>query len=38
VDPGRERSWVVFHVTGEGSLDPVHPGKEPFGFTNPIFF
>ena len=38
VDAGRERSWVVFHVTGEGSLDPVHPGKEPFGFTNPIFF
>lgn len=42
--------WVVFHARGAydptiedrsnqpQSLDPVHPGRLPFGVTNPIFF
>jgi len=42
--------WVVFHARGlydptienrseqEQTLDPVHPGRLPFGVTNPIFF
>ncbi len=31
-------SWVVFHARGEMPLDPVHPGRMPFGVTQPIFF
>lgn len=31
-------SWVVFHARGEMPLDPVHPGRMPFGVTMPIFF
>ena len=31
-------SWVVFHARGEMPLDPVHPGRNPFGVTMPIFF
>jgi hypothetical protein len=30
-------SWVVLHAWGEMPLGPVHPGREPFGVTNPIF-
>jgi len=42
--------WVVFHARGPydptiksrndqaQTLDPVHPGRLPFGVTNPIFF
>lgn len=30
-------SWVVFHAKGEASLAPVHPDKQPFAFSNPIF-
>jgi hypothetical protein len=42
--------WVVFHARGAydptiqnrndqpQTLDPVHPGRLPFGVTNPIFF
>jgi hypothetical protein len=42
--------WVVFHARGaydptirnrndqQQTLDPVHPGRLPFGVTNPIFF
>jgi hypothetical protein len=42
--------WVVFHARGDynpaiedsddqpQTLDPVHPGRLPFGVTNPIFF
>jgi len=42
--------WVVFHARGfydptirnrdeqTQTLDPVHPGRLPFGVTNPIFF
>ena len=41
--------WVVFHARGAydptiedrndqaQTLDPVHPGRLPFGVTNPIF-
>jgi hypothetical protein len=31
-------SWVVFVADGEDDLAPVHPGRRPFGVTNPIFF
>lgn len=34
----RARHWVLFHATGTGDLAPVHPGKKPFAFSNPIFF
>jgi hypothetical protein len=32
-------SWVVFAVysTTSATLDPVHPGEDAFGVTNPIF-
>lgn len=30
-------SWVVFHAKGEASLAPLHPDKQPFAFSNPIF-
>jgi hypothetical protein len=30
-------SWVVFAAYGDTALDPVHPGRIPFGVTNPIF-
>lgn len=31
------RTWVVVAVTGDTELEPVHPGRLPFGVTNPIF-
>jgi hypothetical protein len=31
-------SWVVFVADGDDDLAPVHPGRMPFGVTNPIFF
>jgi hypothetical protein len=34
VGPG---SFVVFAAYGDRNLDPVHPGRAPFGVTNPIF-
>ena len=37
VDGSRSRNWVVFHAKGEGDMTPVHPGRRPFGMTNPIF-
>ena len=37
VDATRARSWVVFHAKGDGSLDPIHPGRKPFAFSNPVF-
>lgn len=37
VDGSRERSWVVFHAKGEGTLEPIHPGSKPFAFSNPVF-
>lgn len=30
-------SWVVFHVSSDGTLDPVHPGRIPFAVSNPVF-
>ena len=33
-----DANWVVFHAKGDESLDPVHPGRDPFGVTQPIFF
>ena len=30
-------SWVVFHVSAEGDLAPVHPGRRPFAVSNPVF-
>ncbi len=29
--------FVVVAASGNRALDPVHPGKHPFGVTNPIF-
>lgn len=31
-------SYVVVAAYGNSNLDPVHPGRRPFGVTNPIFF
>ncbi|MBK8412583.1 MAG: CehA/McbA family metallohydrolase [Sandaracinaceae bacterium] len=31
-------AWVVFVAAGDTDLTPVHPGRMPFGVTNPIFF
>lgn len=30
-------SWVVFHVSSDGTLAPVHPGRIPFAVSNPVF-
>lgn len=30
-------SYVIVAAYGEGTLDPVHPGRRPFGVSNPIF-
>ena len=29
--------FVVIAAYGDQALDPVHPGRTPFGVTNPIF-
>jgi hypothetical protein len=34
----KARHWVLFHAAGTGDLAPVHPGRPPFAFSNPIFF
>jgi hypothetical protein len=31
-------TWAVFVAAGDAPLDPVHPGRMPFGVTNPVFF
>jgi hypothetical protein len=31
-------SFVVFVAEGDENRDLVHPGRDPFGVTNPIFF
>ena len=31
------RTWVIAVASGPGMLEPVHPGRAPFGVTNPIF-
>jgi hypothetical protein len=37
VDVAAEGSWVVVAAYGDSPLEPVHPGRIPFGVTNPIF-
>lgn len=32
------RSFVVVVASGDQDLAPVHPGKMPFGVSNPVFF
>jgi len=31
-------SYVIVASYGDSDLNPVHPGRRPFGVTNPIFF
>ena len=38
VPTGDMAAWVVFVAAGDTDLTPVHPGRMPFGVTNPIFF
>ena len=35
---GTGRGFVVFHARGKGDLAPLHPGRKPFAFSNPVFF
>jgi hypothetical protein len=37
VDVAAAGSFVVVAAHGDRDLSPVHPGREPFGVTNPIF-
>lgn len=37
VDASKARNWVVFHAKGDAPLDPVHPGRDPFAVSSPIF-
>ncbi|CAN5122148.1 hypothetical protein BH09MYX1_BH09MYX1_32650 [soil metagenome] len=32
------RGFVVFHARGKGDLAPLHPGRVPFAYSNPVFF
>ncbi len=36
----KARHWVVFHAKGPDGKDlsPLHPGRNPFAVSNPIFF
>lgn len=36
-DASVPRSFVVFHATSEADLAPLHPGKNAFAVSNPIF-
>lgn len=38
VPTGDAAAWVVLVAAGDTDLAPVHPGRMPFGVTNPIFF
>lgn len=38
VDRPAGAHWVIFHVKGKGDLAPLHPGKNAFAMSNPIFF
>lgn len=29
--------WVVFHAKGGSDLSPLHPGRQPFAVSNPVF-
>lgn len=35
---GSGRGFVVFHARGKGDLAPLHPGRKPFAYSNPVFF
>jgi hypothetical protein len=37
VDVAATGSYVIIAASGDEALDPVHPGRMPFGVTNPIF-
>lgn len=37
IDVADTGSYVIVAAYGDAPLDPVHPGKTPFGVTNPIF-
>ncbi|MCB9596906.1 MAG: carboxypeptidase regulatory-like domain-containing protein [Sandaracinaceae bacterium] len=37
VPVGETHGFVLVAAYGDGLLDPVHPGRVPFGVTNPIF-
>ncbi|MEZ6018514.1 MAG: CehA/McbA family metallohydrolase, partial [Planctomycetota bacterium] len=30
-------SWVVFHVGSDTAMDDLHPGRQPFAVSNPVF-
>jgi hypothetical protein len=38
VEVGMMGTWVLAVAEGDESLEPVHPGRRPFGVTNPMFF
>ncbi|RLB48440.1 MAG: hypothetical protein DRJ42_23230 [Deltaproteobacteria bacterium] len=38
IDVAPGGSWVIFVADGTDDLVPLHPGRRPFGVTNPIFF
>jgi hypothetical protein len=37
VDVAAAGSYVIVAAHGDAPLEPVHPGRMPFGVTNPIF-
>lgn len=37
IDVGASQSFVLVAAYGDAPLEPVHPGRIPFGVTNPIF-
>ncbi|MFW6198074.1 MAG: CehA/McbA family metallohydrolase, partial [Myxococcota bacterium] len=37
IDVAEDDGYVLVAAYGDMPLDPVHPGKEPFGVTNPVF-
>ncbi len=36
-DANAGRSWVVFHAKSDDDLGPLHPGRNAFAVSNPIF-
>jgi hypothetical protein len=38
LDATKPRNWVVFHAKGDSDLGPLHPGRNAFAVSNPIFF
>ncbi len=37
ISPAAGGSYVIVAASGASTLEPVHPGRDPFGVTNPIF-